>query len=198
MNRIFVSSAAVVGLLVTLYLLWDGGEDFPFNAWIAADSEDRILAGPMNPIDPPRLLPKVEFVDDRGRKLSLEDFRGKVVLLNIWATWCPPCREEMPSLDRLQSRLGGSEFQVLALSTDMNGVNAVRSFYQKAHIDSLEMFMDQTGEAEIKLKIPGLPTTMLIDRSGAAIGVRVGPAQWDGEEIIALIQKELNSARERR
>lgn len=189
-------SAAVAALLVAVYMFRHSSGEFPFAARMGKDSQDRISTRPMSRIDPPRLLPEFRFLDDQGREFSLEDFRGKVLLLNIWATWCPPCREEMPSLDRLQSRLGGPEFRVLALSTDRNGVAVVQAFYREAGIGSLEMFVDQTGAAETALKLPGLPTTMLLDRSGAAIGVRVGPAQWDADEMIAFIQKELGTARE--
>ena len=184
MNRIIVSFVIIVGFLVPLYLLWNGTGN-------RLSEAERASMDPMSPIDPPRLLPEFSFFNRQGRRLSLEDYRGKVVLLNIWATWCPPCREEMPSLDRLQSRLGGRGFEVLALSTDRQGADVVWPFYQRAGIQSLEIFIDQTGAAEAALKIPGLPTSMLIDRSGAAVAVRVGPAQWDNEEIIALIEQEL-------
>ena len=123
--------------------------------------------------------------------VSLSDYRGKVVLLNIWATWCSPCRKEMPSLDRLQSRLGGKEFQVLALATDEGGIAAVQSFYRRFGIGALDVLVDVSGQSMSKLKIPGLPTTFLIDRDGNAIDVAVGSVEWDSDEVVSFLSAQL-------
>src|SRR5215831_13466125 len=85
----------------------------------------------------PKAAPEISFTDAEGHKLSLADFQGKVVLLNLWATWCGPCVEEMPSLDRLQAKLGGSRFVVLALSVDRQGLGVVRPFLERTHILNL-------------------------------------------------------------
>jgi len=124
--------------------------------------------------------------------VHLADFRGKVVLLNVWATWCFPCREEMPSLDRLQARLGGPDFLVLPLSTDREGINAVKAFYADVEISRLGIFVDPTAKSATDLKIVGYPTTFLIDRNGLARGVKLGAAKWDNDEIFSQIRKLIN------
>ena len=148
--------------------------------------------GPLRAITPPQVLPKFRFVDRAGEEHTLADFRGKILLVNIWATWCPPCREEMPSLDRLQSQIGSDDFYVLTISTDLNGISTVQDFFWLNGITSLEAYADFNGETENALKVPGLPTTLLIDKKGDAIGVMVGPTEWDSEEIIAVISAQLS------
>ncbi len=139
----------------------------------------------------PRPVANVEFEDGQGRKRTLADFRGKVVLLNIWATWCVPCRTEMPTLDRLQSRLGSENFEVVALSIDRGGRPAVRSFYDEIDVRALPIYVDATTEALAKLGVIGVPTTLLIDREGREVARYTGPAQWDRPEVIATIERYL-------
>ena len=128
------------------------------------------------------------FVDGGGRDLSLADFRGRVVLLNIWATWCAPCREEMPTLDRLQARLGGDDFHVLPLSIDQAGLGPVRRFYQQIGIRHLNMYLAEDIRAMFAFAVIELPTPLLIDRQGRERGRLTGPAQWDSPEAIAQFQ----------
>jgi thiol-disulfide isomerase/thioredoxin len=139
--------------------------------------------------EPPKVLPEIRFVDAAAKPLSLADFRGQVVLLNLWATWCVPCREEMPSLDRLQARLGGKEFAVVPLSIDRAGMRAVDRFYREIGIAHLAKYLDASGEAAGRLGAPGLPTTLLIDREGREIGSVIGPAEWDSPEMITFLRK---------
>jgi thiol-disulfide isomerase/thioredoxin len=145
------------------------------------------------PLDQPRELPDLGFVDGDGRAASLADFRGRVVLLNLWATWCVPCRREMPALERLQAKLGGAEFIVLPLSIDRGGLPPVKRFYEELGLAALGVFVDQSGAATSKLATTGVPTTLLIDREGREIGRKIGPAEWDSPEMIALIRRYLNS-----
>jgi thiol-disulfide isomerase/thioredoxin len=135
----------------------------------------------------PKPIPAVSFDDDQGRRRSLADFRGKVVLLNIWATWCPPCRREMPSLDRLQSTLGGPDFEVAALSIDRAGIDVVRKFYAEVGIRNLAVYIDTSGKAPRELGTVGVPSTLLIDREGRELGRLAGPAEWDASEIVAFL-----------
>jgi len=144
----------------------------------------------------PFAVPALRFQDGAGRPLSLADFRGRVVLLNVWATWCPPCREEMPSLDRLQAKLGGPDFEVVTLSIDVNGVPAVRRFYREVGIKALKIYIDPTTDAAGRLGFPGIPGTLLLDRDGRELGRAVGPAEWDSPEAIALIQRVTGRAAE--
>lgn len=141
----------------------------------------------------PRALPNVRFTDGSGRAMTLQDFRGKFVLLNIWATWCPPCRAEMPTLDRLQARLGGPDFEVVALSIDQGqqSLDLVQAFYRQSAVKSLAVYLDSSGSASRDLEVAGLPTTLLIDRQGREIGRKIGPAEWDSPEVITLIRSYL-------
>ena len=136
----------------------------------------------------PRPVPELTFFDGAGNEVSLADFRGEVVVLNLWATWCAPCRREMPSLDRLQARFGGDGLEVIALSLDRGDVAKVRDFYDELAISSLAIYHDPEGRAGRELGAPGLPTTILIDRNGQEVGRLLGPAEWDSDEAIAVIK----------
>lgn len=149
------------------------------------------LEFPFDLLDPPRPLPELRFVDGEGRPLTLADFRGKVILLNIWATWCIPCLREMPTLDRLQAKLGGPRFEVVVLSIDIGGIPVVEKFYRALKLDSLGIYVDKTLRAQRDLGIVGIPTTLLIDRQGREIGRLAGPAEWDSKEAIKAIRRYL-------
>ena len=126
-----------------------------------------------------RTLPDLRFVDGAGAPRSLSDFRGRVILLNLWATWCVPCRKEMPALDRLQAALGAPGFEVVALSLDQGGSPAVKSFYEELDLRALRIYVDQNGEALTKLGSVGIPLTLLIGRDGRELWRVVGPREWD-------------------
>lgn len=142
----------------------------------------------------PEPLPELTFVDGTGAERTLEDWRGRVVLLNLWATWCAPCRKEMPALERLQQALGSDKFQVLALSVDRGGAEASKKFLDQIDVEALDLFVDPTGRATSQLKAVGLPTTLLIDAQGREIGRLTGPAEWDSEDAKRLIQAVLGSS----
>jgi thiol-disulfide isomerase/thioredoxin len=139
-------------------------------------------------------IAEVRFVDADGRPMSLADFRGKRVLLNIWATWCGPCREEMPTLDRLQTQLGSLEFEVVALSIDREGVDVVRDFYAELELQALRIYVDTSTMAPINLNVLGVPTTLLLDGNGQEIGRYTGPTEWDGEAVVSAIREQLGAA----
>lgn len=141
----------------------------------------------------PKPVPQLQFTDKDGRALSLTDFRGKMVLLNIWATWCPPCRKEMPSLDRLQARLSGRDFEVVAVSIDQgnDALFIVEEFFREIGVKHLRIFLDSTGGAARTVGALGLPATLLVDRHGMELGRLVGPAEWDAPEAIATIRQYL-------
>ena len=141
--------------------------------------------------EPPRTIPRIEFKDIDGEILTLADFRGRVVLLNLWATWCAPCRREMPTLDRLQGALGGPEFEVVALSLDKTDQKKVSDFLRDIGTSHLAYYQDRTFKAARTLRTVGLPTTLLIDRDGKEIGRLLGPAEWDSPEAFELIEKYL-------
>lgn len=149
-----------------------------------------VLAGPQGFTlhDAPQDMPEVRFVTEDGSRKTLEDFRGKVILLNIWATWCIPCRKEMPTLDALQADLGSSKFEVVTLSIDTGGVPVVRKFFDEIGIKHLGLYVDQTMLAFTNLRIVGLPTTMIVDADGKELGRLIGPAKWDAPEMEAFLK----------
>jgi thiol-disulfide isomerase/thioredoxin len=143
-------------------------------------------------LDQPHPLPELRFGDGDGRVLTFTDFRRKTVLLNIWATWCAPCIREMPALDRLQAKLAGPDFEVVALSIDYGGLPAVKDFYQKFGLKSLGIYVDKTAKARRDLNIVGIPTTLLVDRNGQEVGRTTGPEEWDHPDVVKFIRQYLN------
>jgi thiol-disulfide isomerase/thioredoxin len=143
--------------------------------------------------DQPRPVADTWFQDDEGHNVALAGFRGRVILLNIWATWCVPCRQEMPALDRLQARLGGEDFRVIALSIDRKGVEAVKGFYREVGVEKLAIYVDPSGRVSRRLAIPGVPTTLLIDREGREVARKMGAAEWDGREMVSLIERTMRA-----
>ena len=139
----------------------------------------------------PEKLPTAPFVDAEGRERTLADWKGKVVLLNLWATWCAPCRKEMPALDRLQADLGSEKFEVVAVSVDRTGIEGARKFLGEINVMRLAVLADPTARMATTLKAIGLPATLLIDAEGHEIGRMVGPAEWDAPEAKALIRAAL-------
>lgn len=139
----------------------------------------------------PRTLESFKFINGNWQATSLDDFHGKVILLNMWATWCGPCRAEMPTLDKLQATLGGRDFEVVALSIDEGGIPVVKKFYEELGLKSLRIYVDPTLKAPITLKALGVPTTLLINREGREIGRYAGPAEWDSPSIVGIIRQQL-------
>ncbi len=136
----------------------------------------------------PRPLPALAFEDANGQPRSLKDFRGKVVVLNIWATWCVPCRKEMPTLDNLQAKLGGPDLEVLALSIDQAGPEVVHKFFKEIGIKHLRPYIDSTAQTLDALNVIGLPTTLLVDRQGRELGRLIGEATWDSPKMLQFLQ----------
>lgn len=136
----------------------------------------------------PEALPAAPFVDAEGREVTLADWKGKVVLLNLWATWCAPCRKEMPGLDRLQAELGSDRFEVVAVSVDRTGIEGARKFLDQINVRRLAVLSDPSARMGTTLKAIGLPTTVLINAEGNEVGRLVGPAEWDTPEAKALVR----------
>lgn len=139
----------------------------------------------------PESIPEFKFEDGAGASKTLADWKGKVVLLNLWATWCAPCRKEMPALDRLQKELGGDGFEVVAMSVDRQGVPASKKFLEETKVSNLKLYVESTSKSIGTLRANGLPTTLLIDRDGREIGRLAGPAEWDSADAKRLIQSVL-------
>jgi thiol-disulfide isomerase/thioredoxin len=144
----------------------------------------------MRAVTPPRPLPTFAFASAEGPK-TLADFKGRIVLFNLWATWCVPCREEMPALDRLEAERGSQNFTVLALNMDTRNTERVPQWLDDNNIKKLARYTDAEGKAFQALRkdglVTGLPTTLLIGRDGCLIGAMSGPAKWDGADALALI-----------
>ncbi len=138
--------------------------------------------------NPPEALAEISFLDASGAAKTLADFKGKTVLLNLWATWCAPCREEMPSLDRLQKQLGSDTFEVVALAVDRTGVEAAGKFLKSIKVENLKLYADPTTKSGTALRVLGMPTTILITPDGKEAGRLSGPAAWDSDEAKKLIE----------
>jgi thiol-disulfide isomerase/thioredoxin len=140
----------------------------------------------------PEAVPDTVFLDGSGKERTLKDWQGKVVLLNLWATWCAPCRKEMPSLDRLQAEMGSDKFEVVAVSVDKTGIEGAKKFLDQIKVSKLGVFADPSIKLGTELKAIGMPASVLIDRDGREVGRLVGPAEWDSADAKRLIKAMLN------
>ncbi len=142
--------------------------------------------GQFTALPQPLPAPALAFTTRDGTEKHLADFKGKLVLVNLWATWCGPCVEEMPSLDRLQAQLG-DKLTILAISEDRQGETAVAPFLAKHAIKHLAIFLDPKSAATGDFGAQGLPTSYLIARDGTIIGKEEGGASWDSAAMIAKL-----------
>lgn len=136
-------------------------------------------------------LPDAAFQDGAGKPLKVSDWKGRVMLINLWATWCAPCRKEMPALAALQAKLGSADFEVVAISVDRKGVEASAAFLKETGASSLKLYVEPTTTILNEFQALGLPATLLVDRRGNEIGRLLGPADWASPEAIALINAAL-------
>jgi thiol-disulfide isomerase/thioredoxin len=143
----------------------------------------------------PLKVPGLAFKDASGQSLTLEHWRGRTVLLNLWATWCVPCRKEMPALNALQSRLGGANFEVVAVNIDTRDPDKPKAFLAEVGVDKLAYYADSSAKTFQDLKAVGrafgMPTTLLVDPQGCEIGTIAGPAEWASEDAVKLVQAAL-------
>jgi thiol-disulfide isomerase/thioredoxin len=143
----------------------------------------------------PLKVPDLSFQDAAGKPLSLANWRGRTVLLNLWATWCVPCRKEMPALDALQQRLGGLGFEVVTINIDTRDPDKPKAWLKEVGIEKLAYYADPAAKTFQDLKAVGrafgMPTTLLIDPQGCEIGTIAGPAEWASDDAIKLIQAAL-------
>ena len=131
-------------------------------------------------------LPSVVFENAEGEAIKLEDFKNKVILLNFWATWCPPCIDEMPSLDQLQEKVGGDNFAVIALSFDRLGAQRIKKFFDRHDLNNLEVYLDKQNHVAKAFDAYALPTTFIIYEN-KIIGKYNGPADWASDDAINLV-----------
>jgi thiol-disulfide isomerase/thioredoxin len=152
------------------------------------------LADRLEPVDPPVPAPDIGFVDAEGRQHTLSEFRGHGMVINLWATWCPPCVEEMPSLAALSKALASDDIAVLPLSSDRGGAAAVQAFFAQHAIAGLPVLLDPHGAAAHALKARGLPTSVAIDRQGRECARLEGAADWSTPEAIAAVRRLVSGA----
>lgn len=196
-----IALAAIAGYAV-LYVRQDAADNGPPKIATLGEEGVPAAASTTKPADKlekfilhdtPRPLEDMVFTGPDGQPLTLESFEGKVVLLNIWATWCAPCRHEMPSLDRLQQQLGSDQFEVVALSVDRTGLEGVKRFFKETGATDLKAYVDPTTKLLKPLKVEGMPTTLLLDRKGREIGRLTGPAEWDTAAAKEIVAKAINA-----
>jgi thiol-disulfide isomerase/thioredoxin len=140
-------------------------------------------------------LPDLAFEDADGKPKKLSDWRGRTVLVNLWATWCVPCRKEMPALEGLQAKLGGPDFEVVAVNIDTRDPEKPKAFLKEAGLNRLGYFSDQNAKVFQDLKAIGralgMPTSVLVDGQGCEIATIAGPAEWDSDDAVKLITAAL-------
>ena len=135
----------------------------------------------------PKKIPNWQLQDPEGHIVDLASFKGRVVVLDVWATWCGPCREEFPSLDRLQTQLKGKGVSVVPVSVDQTGWPAIHKFYYSLHIGHLNRYWDQSMGIMEGFDMPGLPTAIVLDRQGREVGRVIGAIEWDNPEVVAVL-----------
>ncbi len=204
-----VSAAAAIGILIVLAGVY-GIEHFRSNPADAACRPAVDIAKRIAPLvhgevaalavaQTPFRVPDLTFKDSTGAEKTLADWRGRTVLLNLWATWCVPCRREMPALDALQAKLGGPDFQVVAVNIDTRNPQKPLAFLKEVGATHLSYYSDQSAHVFEDLKEAGkafgMPTTVIVDRNGCEIGTMAGPAEWDSDDGVKLVSAAIAGAR---
>ncbi|MCA0317452.1 MAG: TlpA family protein disulfide reductase [Proteobacteria bacterium] len=206
-SRAIVLAAGLAGVLggIAAFYWTSGGAG---NAGIAACMAARPSTAAMAPLargevaafkvnQTPALAANLAFKGPNGRDLTLADFRGRTVLLNLWATWCAPCRHEMPALDRLQEQLGGPKFEIVAVNIDTRNPERAGNWLRETGIRHMANYSDQSAKIFQDLKAAGrafgMPTTLLIDANGCELGFIAGPAEWASDDAVKLIRAALGT-----
>ncbi len=204
MTFLAIGVAAVLAGIAGAYVIADHDDDglaAPScqNALAAAARAKPFATGEVAaflPASKPLSVADLSFKGNTGEDMTLADFKGRTTLLNIWATWCAPCRKEMPALDLLQAELGADDFEVVAVNVDRGPEEKARGFLKEVGVETLNFYADPTmkifNELRSRGKGAGLPTTMLIDGQGCEIGSMFGPAEWASADAKNLIKAVLN------
>ncbi|WP_224824890.1 TlpA disulfide reductase family protein [Cognatishimia sp. MH4019] len=135
----------------------------------------------------PQVVPSTAFVDASDAELSLEAYRGKYVVLNFWATWCAPCRHEMPMLSNLQTEFQSDTFEVVTIATGRNSLTGMRKFFDEISVDNLPLYRDPRQKLAREMAVLGLPITVILDPEGREIARLIGDAEWDSDSAKAII-----------
>jgi thiol-disulfide isomerase/thioredoxin len=186
-SAVAVLLAALAGVLVHYFDTGNNDVLRPLGT-LSAFSDGRAVPD-MLFIDDPVSPPPLTFEIESGASVELSNFRGKVTLVNLWATWCAPCRDELGALDRLQARLGDADFEVVAIALDDSGGGAIRDYFEAAQIRSLDVYVDPDLALLPALQVPGLPTSLLLDRDGRIVVRFYGAHSWDRRPIIDFLDR---------
>lgn len=206
---LFGGIAALIGLSGILFtgiyaveaLSGNGGSAAACSASVSAQSAiDPHIGGEVAALilqKGPRDVSQTAFFTRDDEPLTVADFNGRTILLNLWATWCAPCRKEMPELDRLEAELGGETFRVVTVNIDRRNPEKVSRFWSDTGIQHLEFYQDTSGAIFNKLRSQslafGMPTTLLVGPDGCLVGHLAGQAKWDSDDAIRLIEAALQS-----
>ncbi|HEX6958399.1 MAG TPA: TlpA disulfide reductase family protein [Ferrovibrio sp.] len=185
MIRVLKVVALICFGLATVLALSEGGA-FAARLPLSGDMRKLTLSYDRKPVA------DVEFRDENDRPVTLEAFRGKVIALNLWASWCVPCREEMPALNKLQAERGGKDFAVIAVAQDRSGRAKVEKFLAEVGADKIVPYLDTSMKSGRSWGAVGLPTTILIDRQGREVGRLLGGADWASPAALELIDALIN------
>ena len=202
-----IALAALVGAaagLAAVYGIGRFGRNAAMTCSAGAETARRIApfvhgeVAAISTADEPRGIPELAFKDATGAPKTLADWRGRAVLFNLWATWCVPCRKEMPALESLQTKLGGPNFEVVAINIDTRDPEKPKNFLKEANLTRLDYFTDQKAKVFQDLKqigrALGMPTSVLVDAQGCEIGTIAGPAEWGSDDAIKLIKAAVQPA----
>ncbi len=180
-------------LIALLYAALSLGANQGFTQEISPELRSELLemrAGNMRKLKvqtEPQAAVLATFTNPAGEALSLTDSNGKIRVLNFWATWCFPCREEMPTLDSLQKQLGGNDFEVLTIATGFNNLDGIERFLTQAKVTSLPILLDPDSSLGAEFGAIGLPLTVILNREGQEIARLTGEAAWDSESALNII-----------
>ena len=186
-NRIEIGvTAGAVALIICLWIMTSNDNLSPADLGAGPERVGQMQSFAITHSLRPPLT--VAWRDANGQEISLAAFRGKVVMLNFWASWCSPCLRELPSINRLQARLGGDQFTVVALNVDRGGKSVAERYTRRLKLDKLALYIDQSNNAAKSMKLKNMPTTIIFDAEGREVGRLVGAAEWDTEEAINFLK----------
>jgi thiol-disulfide isomerase/thioredoxin len=193
-------SLVVAGLIITgviavasiALIVWDPWRPAPEPVAPAAAPAARSGVEKLQWRADPQPAAATPFNDDKGATRTLADFKGRVLVVNFWATWCPPCVHEMPTLDALQAALGGDGFAVVAISQDRGGMGVAKPFHD-SHGWSLSLYAEAAGHFARDAALQGLPTSLIVDKQGREVARLEGTAEWNSPEMIAVLRKLMDA-----
>lgn len=189
-SRPLLVGGAIITLLSAVYATFHLGANQQSDSRINSSEINALRKGDMKKLifaPQPLALVKTPFMDETKNNKFFSDYNGKYVLVNFWATWCVPCRHEMPSLDELQKELGSDTFEVITIATGHNQLPAIKNFFERAEITNLPILLDPNQDLAQEMSIFGLPSTVILDPSGREIARLRGDAEWSDENAFAII-----------